>query len=136
MIFLIKTTIIMSLLHEELTGQIIKAFYAVYNKLGYGFPEKVYENAMLIELRKMDFYAINQAPIKVYYDEELVGEYFADIIVEEEVIIELKAASKVAVKHEVQLMNYLKATHVEVGLLMNFGEKPEIKRKIFTNDMK
>ena len=91
---------------------------------------------MKIELRKMDIYARNQVPIKVYYDEEIVGDYFADILVEEEIIIELKAVSIIIQKHEIQLMNYLKATPMEVGLLINFGEKPEVKRKIFTNDMK
>jgi len=126
----------MDLLHEKLTGEIIKAFYIVYNKMGYGFPEKCYENAMMIELNKMDFFAENQAAIKVFYDDEIVGDYYADIVVEHEVIIELKAVSEIAKKHEIQLMNYLKATTVEVGLLLNFGEKPEIKRKIFTNDLK
>ncbi|HEY7545256.1 MAG TPA: GxxExxY protein [Blastocatellia bacterium] len=121
---------------EDLTRRIIKAFYKVYNTLGYGFLEKVYENALLIELRGMGLATRHQQPIKVYYGEELVGEYFADIVVEEIVILELKAADAICEEHEAQLLNYLKATEIEIGLLLNFGPKPEFKRKIFTNDKK
>lgn len=124
------------MLHEELTNKIIKAFYIVYNTLGYGFLEKVYENALMIELRKMDLYCSNQLPVKVYYDEQKVGDYYADIIVEDLIILELKAMKWIAEEHECQLINYLKATEIEIGLLLNFGEKPEFKRKIFTNDRK
>jgi GxxExxY protein len=124
------------MLHEELTNKIIKAFYTVYNTLGYGFLEKVYENAMLIELRKMNLNCSNQLPIKVYYDEQKVGDYYADIIVEDLIIVELKAMECIAEEHEYQLINYLKATEIEIGLLLNFGEKPAFKRKIFTNDRK
>jgi GxxExxY protein len=124
------------MLHEELSNKVIKAFYTVYNNLGYGFLEKVYERAMIIELRKMDLNCSNQIPIKVFYDEQLVGDYFADIIVEDSIIIELKAMEGLCQEHEYQLINYLKATEIEVGLLLNFGEKPEFKRKIFTNDRK
>ena len=123
-------------LHSELTGKILKAYYKVYNKLGYGFLEKVYENAMCIELRKQGFMVQQQQPINVYYEEEEVGEYFADILVNETVILELKAADKLAYEHECQLVNYLKATDIEVGLLLNFGTKPEQKRKVFTNEKK
>lgn len=126
----------MSLLHEDLTSKIIKAYYKVYNKLGFGFAEKVYENAMLIELRKLGLNAKSQQSIIVYYDEEIVGEYFADIVVEESIILELKATVNLAIAHQIQLMNYLKATEMEVGLLMNFGEKPEMTRKIFQNHLK
>ena len=126
----------MKYLHSEITGKILKAFFNVYNKLGYGFLEKVYENAMLIELRNLGMKAENQCPIKVYYGNELVGEYFADIVVNDLVIIELKAARKLIEAHEAQLINYLKATEIEVGLLLNFGKEPEHKRKIFTNDLK
>lgn len=126
----------MNLLHEDLTSKIIKAYYSVYNKLGFGFAEKVYENAMLIELRKLGLNAKSQQPITVFYDEEIVGEYFADIIVEESVILELKATINLAIAHQIQLMNYLKATEIEVGLLMNFGEKPEMTRKVFQNHLK
>ena len=121
------------LLPKDITDKIIKAYYNVYNCLGYGFLEKVYENAIMIELQKLGLYVQKQVPIKVVYDDELVGEYYADIMVEESVIIELKAAGNLCEKHEFQLINYLKATHLEIGLLLNFGKKPEFKRKIYTN---
>jgi GxxExxY protein len=121
------------LLHKDVTDLIIKAFYNVYNTLGYGFLEKVYENAMMIELRKLGLTAQRQVPIKVFYEEEIVGEYFADIVVEENIILELKAAENLREEHECQLINYLKATKIEVGLLLNFGKKPQFKRKIYTN---
>jgi GxxExxY protein len=123
-------------LHSAITDKIIQAFYKVYNTLGYGFLEKVYENAMLIELRKMDFTVENQLPIKVYYEGHIVGDYFADVIVVNKVILELKVAETLMEKHECQLTNYLKATEIEVGLLLNFGPQPQIRRKIFTNDRK
>lgn len=121
------------LVNKETTELIIKAFYNVYNTLGYGFLEKVYENAMLIELRKLGLKAQRQVPMNVIYDEEIVGEYFADIVVEENVILELKAAECFREEHECQLINYLKASEIEIGLLFNFGKKPEFKRKIFSN---
>lgn len=124
------------MLHEELTNKIINAFYTVYNTLGYGFLEKVYENAMMIELKKMGLNGSKQIPIKVFYDEFKVGDYYADIIVEDLIILELKAMERISENHEYQLINYLKATEIEIGLLLNFGEKPEFKRKIFTNDRK
>ncbi len=124
------------LLHEDVTDKIIKAFYNVYNKLGYGFLEKVYENAFLIEIKKSGLNVIAQYPVKVFYDNEQVGFYIADLIVEKKVIIELKAAEALAEEHEYQLINYLKATEIEIGLLMNFGKKPEFKRKIFSNNRK
>lgn len=124
------------MLHENLTGKIIKAFYNVNDRLGFGFLEKVYENSMMIELRKMGLNVENQKNIKVYYDEIQVGDYYADLIVNDLVIIELKAAESLCPQHEAQLINYLKATKIEVGLLMNFGRKAEFKRKIFTNDRK
>lgn len=121
------------LLHKDITDRIIKAYYNVYNSLGYGFLEKVYENAMLIELRKLGLNVQKQVPIKVFYDEQLGGQYFADIMVEETIIVELKAAEGLCEEHEFQLINYLKATELEIGLLMNFGKTPQFKRKIFTN---
>ena len=124
------------MLHEEITDEIINAFYKVYNKLGYGFLEKVYENAMFIELRKRNFNVEKQKSIVVYYESENVGNYFADLIVTNKVIIELKAAEALREEHEAQLVNYLKATDIEVGLLLNFGVKPKIKRKIFENHLK
>ena len=126
----------MRLIEEELTGKILKAFYTVFNELGFGFLEKVYENALLLELRNRGLNTERQVPLKVYYNANPVGEYFADIIVNNSVIIELKAAEMLAVEHELQLINYLKATEIEVGLLLNFGKKPTFKRKIFTNDLK
>jgi GxxExxY protein len=126
----------MEYLHSELSSKVIKAFYHVYNKLGYGFLEKVYENAMLIELKKSGLFAEKQKPIKVYYDNELVGEYFADIVVNNCLIIELKAMENLCPEHEAQLVNYLKATEIEVGLLLNFGKEPQQKRRVFTNDLK
>ncbi len=119
--------------HTELTEKIINIFYRVYNKLGYGFLEKVYENAMMIELKKEGILAIAQAQIRVLYDMEIMGEYYADILVDDKVIVEIKAARQLAEEHEAQLLNYLKATDIEVGLLLNFGVKPEIKRKAFNN---
>ena len=121
------------LLHKEISDKIIKAFYNVYNSLGYGFLEKVYENAMMIELRKLGLTVQRQVPIKVFYEEQLVGEYFADIIVEGNIIVELKATENLCETHEFQLINCLKATELEIGLLLNFGKKPQFRRKIFTN---
>jgi GxxExxY protein len=125
-----------NLKHSELTGKIIKAFYTVYNTLGYGFLEKVYENAMFVELQEMNLNVIKQAPIRVFYKEQEVGEYFADLIVENSVIIELKSAENLSKANESQLLNYLKATEIEVGLLMNFGTAAEYRRKVFENNRK
>ena len=121
---------------SELTDQIIRCYYDVYNTLGYGFLEKVYENAMLIRFQEVGLAALNQVPLKVYFHNKIVGKYFADIIVENKIILELKAESKLDFKSVSQLVNYLKATEIEVGLVLNFGEKPEIRRKIFTNNLK
>jgi GxxExxY protein len=126
----------MPYLYEELTQRIIRCFFKVYNSLGYGFLEKVYERALMIELAGEGLAVQNQVPVGVHYKELLVGEYFADIIVEHSIVLELKAAEFVAQEHELQLINYLKATDLEVGILLNFGKKPEIRRKIFTNDRK
>ncbi|MBA7535236.1 hypothetical protein ES705_27489 [subsurface metagenome] len=106
------------------------------NTLGYGFLEKVYENAMAIELIKMGCNVRQQQNIKVYYETEQVGDYYADLLIDDLVIIELKAAESLCEEHEAQLINYLKATKMEIGLLLNFGKKAEFKRKIFTNDRK
>jgi GxxExxY protein len=122
--------------HSDITEIIIKCFYKVYNKLGYGFLEKVYENAMFLELKNEGLFVEKQKQISVFYDEQKVGEYYADLIVNESVIIELKAAESLCEEHEFQLINYLKATEIEVGLLLNFGKTPQIRRKIFSNDKK
>jgi GxxExxY protein len=125
-----------NLLHKELTDQIIRAFYDVYNALGFGFLEKVYENAMAIKLRKMGIACIQQQPVHVYFEEEEVGFFRADLFVERSVIVELKAAESFCIADEAQLTNYLRATPVEVGLLFNFGRKPEFRRKFFSNKAK
>lgn len=122
--------------HSDITGIIIKAFYNVYNQLGYGFLEKVYENSLLIELKKFNLECISQTPIEVFYDDLKVGFYIADIIVNNSVIIEVKAAETLCEEHEAQLTNYLRATDIEVGLLINFGKKPEFKRKVFSDEYK
>ena len=122
--------------HSYLTSEIINRFYKVYNTLGYGFLEKVYEKALKYELEKAGFHVDRQKPINVFYETELVGEYIADLLVENKVIIEIKASEAICEEHENQLINYLKATEIEVGLLLNFGKKPEIKRKVFTNNRK
>ena len=122
--------------HGDITQIVLKSFYKVYNTLGYGFLERVYENALLIELRKQGLSARKQESIKVYYEEEVVGDYFADIIVNEKVILELKASKSLCEEHEAQLINYLKATNIEVGLLLNFGLQPQFERKLFDNEYK
>jgi len=122
-----------SILHRELTGSILKLFYEVYNELGYGFLERVYHNALYHELKANGFNVESQKKIKVYYKEIEVGEYFADIIVNDLVILELKAQECLVEANEFQLINYLKSTECEVGLLLNFGKKPEFIRKVFQN---
>jgi GxxExxY protein len=122
--------------HSVITGKIIKAFYNVYNTLGYGFPEKVYENALFLEIQHLNLSVIKQAPIQVFYKNAEVGEYFADLIVENCVIVELKAVENVVKVHEAQLLNYLKATEIEVGLLLNFGPTADYRRKVFANNRK
>ncbi|MCK4321685.1 GxxExxY protein [candidate division WOR-3 bacterium] len=122
--------------YKNLTERIIKVFYKVYNNLGYGFLEKVYESAMMLELKKSGIPALAQFPIDVTYAGETIGEYFADILVDNKVIVEVKAAKSLVEENEAQLLNYLKATRIEVGLLLNFGSKPEIKRKAFDNSRK
>ena len=122
--------------HADLTEKIIGAFYKVYNTLGYGFSEKVYENSLALELSKLGLQVEPQKAIIVHYDGQPVGEYFADLLIEGVVILELKAVRQLLDEHEAQLLNYLKATRVEVGLLLNFGPKAEIKRKTYDNERK
>ena len=124
------------LLHKEITSAIISAFYTVYNTLGYGFLEKVYENALVIELEKRGLKVQTQVPIQVYYEGKNVGNYFADLLVSDTVIVELKATEKLVSAQEAQLVNYLKATQFEVGLLLNFGKEAKFKRKILTQQKK
>ncbi len=122
--------------HVELTEKIIGLCYDVYNNLGYGFLEKVYENALAIELKQNGYRVEQQKHILVRYHGRVVGEYYADLVVDKKVILELKAATTIHEKHEAQLLNYLKATHHEVGILFNFGMKPGLKRKAFDNRYK
>jgi GxxExxY protein len=124
------------LLHGQTTSLLLQAFFDVYNKLGYGFLERVYENSMAIAARKLGLRIEQQVPIRVHFDGVLVGEYAADIVADEKVIVELKAARALGEEHEAQLLNYLKATPYEVGLLLNFGPKPEYRRKIMDNSRK
>ncbi|MDQ7818094.1 MAG: GxxExxY protein [Melioribacteraceae bacterium] len=124
------------MIFPELSNKIIKAYYNVYNTLGYGFLEKVYENALKLELQEMGMYVEQLKNIRVYYKGKEVGDYFADLIVDKSIIIELKAAESICEEHEAQLLNYLRATTIELGFLFNYGKKAEFKRKIFTNDKK
>ena len=117
--------------HKEITEKIIGCAYRVYNQMGYGFLESVYEKCLAIEFRKAGWAFDSQQAITVFYDDEIVGEFVADVIVEKRVIVELKSVRRVIRAHEVQLVNYLVATKIPVGLILNFGEeKVEIKRKV------
>lgn len=122
--------------HYQITDLVLKSFFGVYNALGYGFLEKVYENAMIVELKKYGLNVQNQVPINVYYEDIEVGFYIADLVINDLVIIELKAAESLCLEHEAQLTNYLRATDKEVGLLLNFGRNAQFKRKIFDNEFK
>jgi GxxExxY protein len=124
------------MLLQELTSKVLAGYYKVYNGLGYGFLEKVYENAVYNELTGKGLNCQKQVPITVYYEGAIVGDYYADLVVEGTLIIEIKAAEVIVNAHECQLINYLKATDIEVGLLLNFGKNPQFSRKIFTNDRK
>jgi len=126
----------MELLHKDLTDIILKTFYEVYNELGYGFLEKVYQNSLLIELKNKGLNVSPQKKIKVFYKGNEVGDYFADLIVEDKVILELKAVEYVVEEFENQLLNYLRGTDCEVGLLLNFVKKPEFRRRIYENKRK
>ena len=126
----------MELLYKEETSKIIKTFYEVYNELGYGFLEKVYQNSLFLELKRKGFIVEAQKQIKVYYKGSNVGVYYADLVVDNLIILELKAAEVIVDKFEAQLINYLRATDKEVGLLLNFGHKPEFIRKVYENSWK
>ncbi len=125
-----------NLLHRNLSDTILKIYFEVYNELGYGFLEKVYQNAMYFELKSQGYKVEAQKQIKVYYKSQLVGDYFADLLIEDSIILELKACECLMDEHKAQLLNYLKATEVEIGLLLNFGTTSEFKRSIYTNDRK
>lgn len=123
-------------LHSDVTDIVIKCYFLVYNKLSYGFLEKVYENALLIELEQHGLSVESQKKIDVYYYNHRVGEYYADLVINDKVIVELKANEALREDHVFQLLNYLKATQLEVGLLLNFGKKPEFTRRTFINEIK
>jgi GxxExxY protein len=124
------------LLHKHITDKILRAVYNVYNALGLGFLEKVYENALAIEMRSMGLRVAQQQQLKVYYHGQEVGDYRADLVVEGLVLIELKVADAVHEIFMAQVMNYLKATEIEVGMVLNFGPEPKFKRVVWTNDRK
>lgn len=118
-------------LYKDLTEKIIRCFYNVYDELGSGFLESVYEKSLLIELKENNIKASNQHQINVYYKNKLVGEFKSDIIIDNKILIEIKAINKILPEHEAQLINYLKATKLKVGLLVNFGKKLEFIRRVF-----
>ncbi len=124
------------MLYEELSGRIIGAFYVVYRTLGHGFLEKVYENALGLELRRRGMNVEQQKRIEVYYDGIRVGEYYADLLVDGVVVLEVKAIDAIAPIHEAQLVNYLRATAIELGFLFTFGPKAQFSRRILTNERK
>ena len=126
----------MELLHKDLTDLILKTYYEVYNELGYGFLEKVYQNALYFELKNKGLDVVPQKKIKVYYKNMEVGDYYADLMINDTIILELKAADYIVEEFENQLLNYLRGTDCEVGLLLNFGKKPEFRRKVFENKRK
>jgi len=128
---------LIDLKHKDITDKVLHAFYKiVYPQLGYGFLEKVYENAMAIALASLGLKVQQQAKIFVYFQKQIIGEYYADLLVEDVVIVELKAVSRLLSEHEAQLLNYLRATPYEVGLLLNFGPKPDFCRKVYDNSRK
>jgi len=122
------------MLHSDITDKIIGAAYEVHGVLGQGFLEKVYENALAVELRRAGLEVEQQRPITVRYKNEVVGDYFADLVVEGAVIVELKATRSIEPVHEVQLVNYLRATRLQVGILIHFGKSVTVKRKVFTHE--
>ncbi len=116
--------------HEELTHKIIGCAYTVFNKLGFGFLESVYQKAMIIELRKSDLNVESVKPLRVYYDDHIVGDFYVDLYINEAVVVELKSVQSLNKEHEVQLVNYLNALEKEIGLLINFGPSGvDVKRK-------
>jgi GxxExxY protein len=124
------------LLHKEVTDLILNAFYQVYRDLGYGFLEHIYEIAMLMKTRELGLQVRKQLPIDVHYQGVKIGRYFADLAVNHVVIVEIKSAKALCEENEAQLLNYLRATNYEVGLLLNFGYRPAFKRLVFENSRK
>ena len=119
--------------HAGITDKIIKAAFNVHNELGFGFLEKVYQNAMVVELRNQGLQVAKEVATDVFYQKELVGQYYADLIVEQQVVLELKSVVSLTKNHEIQLVNYLRATGIEVGLLINFGHSVDVKRRVMDN---
>lgn len=117
---------------RELSERVIGAFFDTYNELGHGFLESVYEAALAIRLRECGIGVESQVPVAVRFHEQVVGDFRADMLVEGCLLIEIKAASQLSQAHEAQLLNYLKATHIQVGLLLNFGPRPEFRRRVFS----
>ena len=114
---------------EVITGRIIKCAFKVHNILGAGFLEKVYEKALIIELDKAGFQVQSQFPLTVYYDDKPIGNYYADLLINDEIVIELKAVDSLNKAHEIQLVHYLNAIKKDIGLLINFGSSVQVKRK-------
>ncbi len=126
----------MVLKHKEITDKILKYFYEVYNELGHGFLESVYEKALIIVLENSGLKVESQKQVSVYFRNSEIGIFKPDLIVENKIIVELKAVKNILPEHEAQLINYLKATKIEVGLLLNFGDKPDFIRRVYDNDRK
>jgi GxxExxY protein len=122
--------------HSDLTGMILRAFFQVHKEMGFGFAEKVYESALEVLLKELGLNAERQKEIRVYYHGRRVGEYKADMIVNGVVLLEIKSVEKLVDAHDAQLLNYLKSTEIEVGLLLNFGHQAEFHRKIYDNSRK
>ena len=122
--------------HSDITGKILGAFFQVHKELGYGFSEKVYENSLVILLDEIGLEVKSQVHLQVYFHNQAVGEYIADLIVNDVILLELKAVEKIADIHTAQLLNYLKATKIEVGLVLNFGRTAEFRRKVYDNERK
>jgi len=122
--------------HSDLTGKILGAFFQLHKEIGFGFSEKVYQAALAILLEELGMVVEQQKPIKVYFHKKVVGEYVADMVVNGVVLLELKSVEKLTDVHSAQLLNYLKSTEIEVGLLLNFGPEAEFRRKIYDNSRK
>jgi GxxExxY protein len=122
--------------HSELTEKIIGVFYDVYNELGHGFLESTYAEAMVVALKQAGLAAVREVPVPVWFRGQKVGQYFADLMVDDAILLELKAARALESAHEAQLLHYLKATEIEVGLLLNFGLRPQFRRLLFDNERK
>jgi len=125
-----------ALKHGELTDKIIGIFYGVYNELGYGFLESVYEESLLFALRDAGLAADRQVPVPVWFRNHKVGDFRADLLVESTVLLELKSTRVLERAHEAQLLHYLKSTNIEVGMLLNFGARPQFRRLLFDNERK